>query len=99
LGIQVGKNPEHHGCMKHLDLRFFWLRDEVEKQHLALGYIPTAAMAADLLTKPLGHLKVQTAQEAWDLLLMFNLNDAASQDLEGVLSVAYMLLLSRFLFF
>ena len=28
--IQVAKNPEHHGRMKQLDLKFFWLRDNVE---------------------------------------------------------------------
>ena len=29
--IQVAKNPEHHGCMKHLDLCWFWLRDVVDQ--------------------------------------------------------------------
>ena len=29
--VQVAKNPEHHGRMKHLDLTYFWLRDVVEK--------------------------------------------------------------------
>ena len=29
--LSVAKNPEHHGRMKHLDLRFYWLRDEVVK--------------------------------------------------------------------
>ena len=28
--ISVANNPEHHGRMKHLDLRFYWLRDMVE---------------------------------------------------------------------
>ena len=28
--ISVSKNPEHHGRMKHLDLRSYWLRDKVE---------------------------------------------------------------------
>jgi hypothetical protein len=28
--LSVARNPEHHGRMKHLDLRFYWLRDEVE---------------------------------------------------------------------
>jgi hypothetical protein len=59
--IQVVKNPEHHGHMKHLDSRFFWLRDEVAKGHLSAQCIPTADMAADLLTKPLAHIKVQIA--------------------------------------
>jgi hypothetical protein len=56
--IQVVRNPEHHGCMKHLNLRYFWLRNEVEKGHLALRYIPTAEMAADILTKALARVAV-----------------------------------------
>lgn len=51
--IQVAKNPEHHGRMRHLDVRCFWLRDMVEKKKLGVSYIPTAEMTADILTKPL----------------------------------------------
>jgi hypothetical protein len=61
--VQVARNPEHHGRMKHLDLRYFWLRDEVVKGHLAPRYIPTAEMAADILTKALARVKVETAHE------------------------------------
>src|ERR1700753_3563211 len=28
--IAVAKNPEHHGRMKHLELKYYWLRDKVE---------------------------------------------------------------------
>lgn len=38
--VQVAKNPQHHGRMKHLDLKYFWLRDIVEQGDLrvdALG--------------------------------------------------------------
>jgi hypothetical protein len=66
--IQVARNPEHHGRMKHLDLRYFWLRDEVVKGHLAPRYIPTAEMAADILTKALARVKVETAREQLGLL-------------------------------
>ena len=55
--IAVAKNPEHHGRMKHLDLRFFWLRDAVQSQVLAVKYIPTGDMPANVLTKPLERLK------------------------------------------
>jgi hypothetical protein len=61
--IQVARNPEHHGRMKHLNLHYFWLRDEVVKGHLAPRYIPTAEMAADILTKALARVKVETARE------------------------------------
>jgi len=51
--ISVSKNPEHHGCMKHLDLWFFWLRDKVTAGSISPLSVPTYGMAADLLTKPL----------------------------------------------
>ena len=56
--IQVAKNPEHHGRMKHLDLRFFWLRDAVENGAITVSYLPTGEMPADALTKPLSRQKV-----------------------------------------
>jgi hypothetical protein len=61
--IQVARNPEHHRRMKHLDLRYFWLRNKVVKGHLAPRYIPTAEMAADILTKALARVKVETVRE------------------------------------
>ena len=56
--LSVAKNPEHHGCMKHLDLRFYWLRDEVEKGMIKMVHLPTDLMPADILTKALGRVKV-----------------------------------------
>jgi hypothetical protein len=55
----VAKNPEHHGRMKHLDLRFYWLRDEVEKGHINLVHLRTDEMPADIMTKALGRVKVE----------------------------------------
>jgi hypothetical protein len=59
--IQFACNPEHHRRTKHLDLRFFWLRDMVNSGAIAMCYIPTADMAADLLTKALARVKVAAA--------------------------------------
>jgi hypothetical protein len=45
--------------MKHLDLRFYWLRDAVEEGVISMIYCPTEKMPADILTKalPLGKVK------------------------------------------
>jgi transposase InsO family protein len=51
--ISVAKNPEHHGRMKHLNLCFHWLRDQVQLNTLIPIYLPTEDMPADLLTKAL----------------------------------------------
>ena len=57
--ISVSKNPEHHGRMKHLDLRFYWLRDQVTLGVITPLFVPTEEMPADLLTKPLTRVKVE----------------------------------------
>lgn len=57
--IQVAQNPEHHGRMKHLDLRFYWLRDMVEKGLIRVEYLQTEDMPADILTKPLAKPQVE----------------------------------------
>jgi hypothetical protein len=57
--IAVSKNPEHHGKMKHLPLRLFWLRDAVEDNVILPQFVETQNMAADILTKALDRFKVQ----------------------------------------
>jgi hypothetical protein len=67
--ISVSKNPEHHGRMKHLDLRYYWLRDAVNTKAIAPSYIPTAEQIADILTKPLPSPKVQFCRDAMGVQL------------------------------
>ena len=60
--ISVSQNPEHHGRMKHLDLKYYWLRDEVTvKKSIATVHCPTDIMTADVLTKPVTLSKVKSA--------------------------------------
>jgi Reverse transcriptase (RNA-dependent DNA polymerase)/gag-polypeptide of LTR copia-type/GAG-pre-integrase domain/Integrase core domain len=55
--INVSKNPEHHGRMKHLDLKFHWLRENVEGGMIKPKHVGTNDMIADCLTKPLNRIK------------------------------------------
>lgn len=57
--LSVAKNPEHHGRMKHLDLRFYWLRDEVHKGRIQVVHLRTDERPADILTKAMGGKKVE----------------------------------------
>lgn len=57
--LSVAKNPEHHGRMKHLDLRFYWLRDEVASGKIGLAHLRTDVMPADGMTKALVKAKVE----------------------------------------
>ena len=61
--LSVARNPEHHGHMKHLDLRYFWLRDQVQKKHISVDHQRTDEMPADLLTKSLARDKVESSKQ------------------------------------
>ena len=37
----------------YLNIRYFFLTDQVEKVNLTINYCPTEAMTADFITKPL----------------------------------------------
>ncbi len=67
--ITVSKNPEHHGCMKHLDLHLYWLRDKVEHGMLNPDFIPTGEMIADCLTKCVPASKVRSCREQMGVLV------------------------------
>ena len=51
--ISVAKNPVLHSKTKHIDVRFHFLRDHVEKSDIDLRHVNTQNQLADILTKPL----------------------------------------------
>ena len=65
--ISVAKNPEHHGRMKHLDLRFFWLRDQVKAKLLVPKFVGTESMPAEIMTKPLDVARVERCRRSMGL--------------------------------
>jgi hypothetical protein len=51
--ISVAKNPVFHKKMRHVERRYHFLRDHVEKGDIAMRYIDTKRQLADIFTKPL----------------------------------------------
>jgi len=51
--IDLAKNPVAHGRSKHIETRFHFLRDQVNKGNLEVVHCKTEEQVADLLTKPL----------------------------------------------
>jgi hypothetical protein len=51
--ISVAKNPVLHSKTKHIEVRYHFLRDHVEKGKIALIHVPTHDQLADIFTKPL----------------------------------------------
>jgi hypothetical protein len=51
--ISVAKNPVLHSKTKFKEVRYHFLRDNVEKGKIALIHVPTHDQLADIFTKPL----------------------------------------------
>uniref|UniRef100_A0AAV1UQR4 Uncharacterized protein n=1 Tax=Peronospora matthiolae TaxID=2874970 RepID=A0AAV1UQR4_9STRA len=49
--IALAKNPEFHKRTKHIDIRYHFVREKVEKNQVVLQYYPTQDMLADIMTK------------------------------------------------
>ena len=55
--LALTENPELHQCTKHIAVKYHYLREERSRGGVYFWYCPTADMAADGLTKPLGGVK------------------------------------------
>ena len=49
--IALANNPVHHQRSKHIDIRYHYIRGEIQSGHVNLLYIPTSQNASDVFTK------------------------------------------------
>ena len=61
--IALAKNPVLHNRSKHIDVKFHFLRDYVDEGHIVIEFIETGRQLADVLTKPLGRLRLTELKE------------------------------------
>ena len=54
--IIISENPENTSRIRHLDVKFHFIRECVANKHTVLRYIPTSCQLADCLTKNLGRV-------------------------------------------
>ena len=51
--IALAKNPVLHQRTKHIDIKYHFIRVEVQKSYILLKYIPSDQNLADMFTKPI----------------------------------------------
>lgn len=57
--IDLAKNPVFHGRSKHIDIRFHFIRECVERGEVILKHVPSHEQRADVLTKALTTIKFE----------------------------------------
>jgi hypothetical protein len=55
--IALSKNPQHHDCSKHIDTRYHFVRDCVERGEVGIDHVSTRDQLADILIKALGRIR------------------------------------------
>ena len=61
--IALTKNPVLHDRSKHIDVKFYFLRDCVDGGQIVIEFVETARQLADILTKPLERLRLTKLKE------------------------------------
>ncbi|KAG6480984.1 hypothetical protein ZIOFF_057575 [Zingiber officinale] len=61
--IALMKNPVFHGRSKHIDTRFHFIREFIEKGQIVAEFVYTGEQRADVLTKALPGVKLDTMQQ------------------------------------
>ena len=50
--IALASNPIHHQRCKHIDIKYHFIRSEVQENVVKLEYIPSEHNIVDVFTKP-----------------------------------------------
>ena len=67
--IDIFKNSVQHSKTKHIKIRYYFIRDFVERKIVCLEYIHTEHQNADIFTKPLDRSKFETLRQVIGVIL------------------------------
>ena len=67
--INISKNSIQHSKTKHIEIRYHFIRNLVERKIVVLEYIPIECQNANIFTKPLDRSKFETLCQVIGVIL------------------------------
>ena len=67
--INISNNSVQHSETKHIEIRYHFIRDLVERKIVCLEYIPTERQNVVIFTKPLDRSKFKTLRQVIGVIL------------------------------
>lgn len=65
--IKVAEEPREHKRMKHIDVKYNFIREAIANKEIILKYIPSNDQVADIMTKGLGRILFQKHRDNLNL--------------------------------
>lgn len=56
--LSLAKNPVHHQRTKHIDIKYHYIRAEIQNGNILLMYVPSENNISDIFTKPVSKAKL-----------------------------------------
>jgi hypothetical protein len=66
--VKLSENTVFHDRSKHIEIKYYFLRDKVQRGEVVLQYISTNEQTADILTKPLSKIKFAYSRDKLGLM-------------------------------
>jgi hypothetical protein len=66
--MKLSENPVFHDRSKHIEIKYHYIRDMVQRKIVHVQYLPTHEQIADIFTKPLAKTKFEYFRERLGLV-------------------------------
>jgi hypothetical protein len=66
--VKLSENPVFHDRSKHIEIKYYFICDKVQKGEVILQYISTDEQTTDILTKPLSKIKLAYLRDQLGLM-------------------------------
>ena len=66
--VKLSENPVFHDRSKHIEIKYHYIRDMVQRKAVHVQYLPTHEKIAYILTKPLARKKFEYFRERLGLM-------------------------------
>lgn len=66
--LKIIKEKKFSNKTKHIDTKFYFVKDHIDRGHILCKFCPTEIMIADILTKPLSRIRHSNLREKCKLI-------------------------------
>ena len=73
--MKLFENPMFHDRLKHVEIKYHYIRDMVQRKAIHVQYLPTHEQIADIFTKPLAKTKFEYFREIHVLVKITSLDE------------------------